>query len=71
MNRLSEYITGMTLTRQLLKEARFQMQTKNADKHTRALAYLIDSFDAFVKATSCAVSFRTGSKPKQKRRIKS
>lgn len=64
MNRLSEYITGMTLTRQLLKEAQFSMKTNSPTKHTRALEYLILAFDAFVKATSCAVSIREKKKPK-------
>lgn len=66
MNRLSEYITGMTLTRQLLKEAKFSMLARDANKHTRALSQLIEAFDSFVRATSCAVSIREGKKPKRR-----
>lgn len=55
MNRLSEYISGMSLTRKLLKEARIKMDEK---KQELALRHTIDAFDAFVKATSNAVSIR-------------
>lgn len=61
MNRLSEYITGMTLTRQHLKEARARLDNKN---QVGALASLISAFEAFVPATSCAVSIREKKKPK-------
>lgn len=63
MNRLSSYITSMTLTRQLLKEAKIKL----SDGHDRhAVKYLIDAFDAFVAATSCAVSIREKKKPKER-----
>jgi|GEM_PF-6590925 len=62
MNRLSEYITGMTLTRQLLKEAKIRVIEGQEQK---AVRYLIDAFDAFVAATNCAVSIREKRKPKK------
>lgn len=65
MNRLSEYITGMTLTRQHLNEAKISMANRDANNHTRALNHLIHAFDAFVSATSCAVSIREKKKPKK------
>lgn len=62
MNRLSSYITGMQLTRQLLKDARIK---SDEGKERLAVRSLIDAFDAFVAATSCAVSIREGKKPKR------
>lgn len=62
MNRLSEYITGMTLTRQLLKEAKIRI---NEGQEQKSLRYLIDAFDAFVSATNCAVSIREKKKPRK------
>lgn len=61
MNRLSHYITGMTLTRQHLRESRARMLNKN---QPGAILSLLDAFEAFVAATSCAVSIREGKKPK-------
>ena len=65
MNRLSEYITGMKLTRQLLGEAKIR-QTEGKDG--KALAYLIQAFDAYVSAQNCIVSIRSGRKPKNRGR---
>lgn len=61
MNRLSSYITGMRLTRQQLADARVKLD-KGLDK--LAMRSLIDAFDSFVRATSCAVSIREKKKPK-------
>lgn len=61
MNRLSEYITGMTLTRQLLMDARVK---SDDGKDRLAMRSLIAAFDAFVKATNNAVSIREKAKPK-------
>ena len=63
MNRLSEYITAMTLTRQLLREAKIRI---NEGQEQKAMRYLIDAFDAFVAATNCAVSIHEKKKPKEK-----
>ena len=63
MNRLSEYISGMKLTRQLLAEARIRT---NEGKELAAIRYLIDAFDNFVRATSCVVSINSKKKPKVK-----
>lgn len=72
MNRLSEYITGMTLTRQHLNEAKILMKSpENPHRHTRALAHLIGAFDAFVSATTCAVSIREKKKPMKRRVVRS
>ena len=63
MNRLSEYITGMKLTRQLLNEAKIRA---TEGKDHQAVSYLIQAFDAYVSAQNCVVSIRSGTKPKQK-----
>jgi len=68
MNRLSEYIGGMKSTRRLLQEARISMASNGPDRHTKALAYLIEAFDSFVRATNCVVSIRDGKKPRAPRR---
>lgn len=71
MNRLSEYITGMTLTRQLLKEAKIRVDERSGSpeqktlRHQIALHYLIGAFDSFVSATNCAISIREKKKPKK------
>lgn len=65
MNRLSEYIGGMTLTRLHLREAKVKMD-KGLDRG--ALIQLISAFDAFVAATSCAISIREKKKPKERKR---
>lgn len=65
MNRLSEYITGMTLTRQLIREAKiFIGKDMPKSSEGRALWHLIYAFDAFVAATNCAISIREKKKPK-------
>jgi hypothetical protein len=69
MNRLSQYITGMKLTRQLLREARLSHRrnqftgTVPLKDISRSLRYLIDAFDAYVAATNCAISIREKKKP--------
>lgn len=68
MNRLSEYITGMTLTRQLLNEARIRLNKPvmtEKDNH-QALRFLVEAMDSLVKATNNAVSIREKKKPKVK-----
>lgn len=61
MNRLSEYITGMKLTRQLLTEARIRA---NEGKEMAAIRYLIDAFDAYVKSMNCVISIKDGKRPR-------
>ena len=61
VNRLSEYIKGMTMTRELLKEAKIRHMD---GQDSRAMLYMIQAFDAFVSATSCAVAIREGKRPK-------
>ncbi len=61
MNRLSEYITGMTLTRQHLADAKAKVEK---DLLKLALLALINAFSAFVSATTCAISIREKKKPK-------
>jgi hypothetical protein len=73
VNRLSEYITGMKMTRQLLLEAK--INASHAYAHggdmlslIRSVNNLIGAFDAFVAATTCVVSIKDGKRPKTKRR---
>lgn len=63
MNRTSEYIKNSMFARQLLKEAKI----KHGDgKEGQAVYYLIEAFDAFIKATNNAVSIRDKVKIKRK-----
>ena len=63
MSRLSQYITGMSLTRMHLKEAKLSIKSDPQ----RSLANTIAAFEAFIAATNCAVSIREGKKPKAAR----